>query len=449
MWRRSVRLWQAAGCAVAVVICIVSSGGWATTYFVAPSGDNAAEGNEAAPWRTIQHALDRAMAGDTVMVAEGTYAEHLETVRSGTAEAPIVVCAQPDARVILTGVSVDAGTGVTMTHDYHQWVGIEVCDWASNGFWIEGAGHWVIRDCDIHDLPYGIGAAAGAHDFLIERVDLYAFDLYGFDASPSGGAPCLNGVLRDCSAHSARDPQQNVDGFALGHGDQTGFRLERCSAYGVYDGFDLSARSTQVEACTAYNNGNGGFKIWADDVRLENCVAYGNQISNVELDWDGAPGVVTLRNCTFYGAGTFTVWVENAGDRLDMKNCILAGGSNIGLAFEQAGRPDYVGDYNLFQNENPERAIVVGYEDEFTLDDIATGAWTAYGAQDAHSRTATAPGEIFLDPEGADFRLTDGSPAVDAASLDEFALADFAGVSRPQGGRADMGAYEQDAGNPA
>jgi hypothetical protein len=123
------------------------------------------------------------------------------------------------------------------------------------------------------------------------------FTLYGFDASPSGGADCYNGTFNDCVAHTGRDPEQNVDGFALGHGSQHDFAFNRCRAYEVYDGFDISSRNTMLDRCSAHDCGNGGYKIWADNVTLVNCLSYHNEQTNVELDWSAEAKTTTLRNC--------------------------------------------------------------------------------------------------------------------------------------------------------
>ena len=92
--------------------------------------------------------------------------------------------------------------------------------------------------------------AAGTHDFELNRVKLHHFTMLGFDASPSGGPPCYNGVFNDCIAYTGRDPEQNVDGFALGHGDQHDFTFNRCVVYDVFDGFDISARNTTLNRCS-------------------------------------------------------------------------------------------------------------------------------------------------------------------------------------------------------
>lgn len=51
------------------------SGGETRTWFVAPSGDNTAEGTRTAPLRTVQVAVHRASKGDTIVVRGGVYHE--------------------------------------------------------------------------------------------------------------------------------------------------------------------------------------------------------------------------------------------------------------------------------------------------------------------------------------------------------------------------------------
>ena len=63
----------------------------------------------------------------------------------------------------------------------------------------------------------------------------------------------------------------------------------------------------------------------------------------------------------FFGTETYRSWIENAADTLQMYNCILSGRDNIGLALEQMGVGNYLGDCNIFHNDNPGLVIVVGY----------------------------------------------------------------------------------------
>lgn len=58
-------------------------------FFVATNGNDFADGKEASPWKTIQHAANTLTAGQTVCIKEGTYAEAITSKNSGTKVSPI------------------------------------------------------------------------------------------------------------------------------------------------------------------------------------------------------------------------------------------------------------------------------------------------------------------------------------------------------------------------
>jgi hypothetical protein len=62
-----------------------TSGSGTAQYYVSTTGSDANSGSIAAPWLTIQHALNVAVAGDTINVRSGTYHERLSAVATGTA----------------------------------------------------------------------------------------------------------------------------------------------------------------------------------------------------------------------------------------------------------------------------------------------------------------------------------------------------------------------------
>ena len=420
------------------------------TYYVAPSGDDANPGTLDQPWSTIHHSADTLVAGETVCIRNGVYREQVLTTRSGDpVDGYIVFSAYPGEKPVIDGTDVTTGNnGFIINHDYIKLVGLEICNWPDDGILMCAAGYTEVQDCEVHDVGGGIGAADGTHDFVFERVLAHHFTLYGFDASPSDGADCYNGVFSNCTAYTGRDPDQNVDGFALGHGKQHGFMLSRCVAYNVYDGFDMSAYNVTLSSCSAHDCWNTGYKLWADNITLVNCLSYHNDDTNMYLAWDGKPGTSTLRNCHFVDGGTFNVWVENPNDGLHMYNCILAGGDNLGLAFEQVGVTNYRGDYNVFHNDNAERVIGVGYQDEFSLSQIAAGDWATYSGQDQHSLVSYNASQLFNNLANWDLHLVEGSIAIDAGTSQDALLVDCDGVSRPQGKGYDIGAYEYSAEAP-
>ncbi len=59
------------------------------TFYVAPGGNDQNPGTMHAPWKTLSHASQQAIAGDTIIFFPGEYQGVLRPVRSGTGEAPI------------------------------------------------------------------------------------------------------------------------------------------------------------------------------------------------------------------------------------------------------------------------------------------------------------------------------------------------------------------------
>jgi hypothetical protein len=434
-----------------LIILLIPSFLSASTYYVdtqhAAANDNNL-GTVDLPWRTIQHAAETLVAGDTVFIRNGIYNESLYIDNPGDAiNGYIVFSAYPGEKPVIDGTGVsEANNGINLDKPYIKLVGLEIRNWNDTGIWIENASFIEITDCEVHNVFYGIGVADGSHDFEFNRVNVHHFNLYGFDVSPSGGADCYNGTFNDCVAHTGRDPQQNVDGFALGHGAQHDFTFNRCETYGVYDGFDVGendgGNSTNIvfNRSSAHDCWNDGFKL-TGQAKLVNCLSYNNFSSNVALYWDVNSTTSTLMNCTFFNAQTFSVWVENPADTLHMYNCILAGGDNIGLAFQQRDAGSYVGDHNVFHNDS-DRAIAVGYEDEFSLNQIQSGTWTTYSGQDEHSLVAHLDSDIFFGPRALDFRLSEESIAKDQGTSVGAPSVDFVGNLRPQGEGVDIGAFE-------
>jgi len=77
-----------------------------TTYYVAMTGSDSADGTLAAPFRTIQHCATLARPGDTCAMRAGTYRETVTPVRSGTADAHITFTAYNGECVTISGAEV-------------------------------------------------------------------------------------------------------------------------------------------------------------------------------------------------------------------------------------------------------------------------------------------------------------------------------------------------------
>lgn len=79
-------------------------------YYVAKNGDDRSTGSKESPFLTIQCAADKAQAGDTVIVREGTYREWVKPVNGGISEdRRIVYEAADNEKVIIKGSEIVKG----------------------------------------------------------------------------------------------------------------------------------------------------------------------------------------------------------------------------------------------------------------------------------------------------------------------------------------------------
>jgi hypothetical protein len=176
----------------------------ATEYAVAPNGDDKAAGTTAAPWRTIQHAVDSMKPGDITTAEPGTYSEKVQINHSGTAEAPITLKGKPGA--ILSGKEVD-GANLIFIESRSHWVieGFELRDNVrvkdGSGIRLEGAcTHITLKNNRIHEIRgkdamgitvYGTDPAKATAHLIIDGNEVY-------DCDPAKSeAITLNGNITD------------------------------------------------------------------------------------------------------------------------------------------------------------------------------------------------------------------------------------------------------------
>jgi subtilisin-like proprotein convertase family protein len=92
-----------------------------TTYYVSTAGVTGNAGTSIdAPMRTIQAAVDAAMAGDTILVRGGTYRETVTTPRSGTALARITIQNYENEVVTVNGTDVITGSWTSIGNEVYR-----------------------------------------------------------------------------------------------------------------------------------------------------------------------------------------------------------------------------------------------------------------------------------------------------------------------------------------
>ena len=407
-------------------------------FYTSPTGNDANSGSIDSPWGSITHGITQVKPGDTLYIREGVYHEKLRLDASGTSQNYICIRNYPGETPVIDGTDSD-GNGLVASASYFKLVGLEFRSWDENALWIESSHHFELINITVHEVEYGIGVADGSHDFLLKNCNIFDFVLYGFDASPVTDSSCYNALIQDCAAYHGSDSDQNVDGFAVGHGTQSGFTFVNCTTYDVYDGFDISSHDTMLIGCLSWGCWNTGYKLWGNNITLVNSIDSGSN-NNLELDWSGTPKTVNVIHSDFIDSKTFGIWVENRLDKIKLYNSVVAGGENIALCFENGNSDSYTGDYNLIHSQNQDRIISIAYEQEYSLADISQGKWSQDTGQDSHSLFSPDTMDIFMDLENMNLYPAPSSLLLDRGDPSKSIPYDYTYNTR--GDLPDIGAFE-------
>ncbi|HVR63600.1 MAG TPA: right-handed parallel beta-helix repeat-containing protein [Polyangia bacterium] len=389
----------------------------ATAYVVAPTGDDSAAGSSAAPWRTLQKAAGKVMAGDTVTVRDGTYAGFACNGRSGTATARIVFTAENKGGPKITSPGVGA--------DDQDFIQLASCSYVTiDGFEVSGAprsGIAILGNANDgsdargvviqnnHSHHNGGPVAHGRHDGIFSgfALDLTIQNNEVHDNSEHGiyvSNAADNPIIRRNHAHDVgvNCVQINADLSTGGDGLISGWLIEDNVVHGCGSaGFNLDGAIRGV---------------------MQNNLAY-----------DCAKGGVTL----FQGDGA-----QASHDNLIVNNTIYnPGGSRAALQVANGANNNVVFNNILYaQAIGLEIQTVTGLVHDYNFVSSYAG-----GVAAAHETTA-APALLFMNVPARNLSLAPASPAVGSgvATLGGKAApaVDIEGNERPAAGAPDRGCFE-------
>ena len=369
---------------------------------------------------TIQAAVKRARAGDTVVVFPGDYAG-FRVSRSGTAKRRITVSGRP-------------GTRITSSERR-----------SDDGIYLRRASFVTIRGFEIvaNEMRHGIGA----HDARANRPmrGLEILDNVVVGAWTSG--IYMSHVADSLIAGNTSSGAQEEHGIYLANAgsDNTVLRGNTCygnAINGIH--FNGDARyggdgvhtGLVVDGNVLFDNGANGFD--ADGVRSSsfvNNVVYDNGRHGLRvfaIDAAAGPADLLIANNTFVdNRGWAIKLTQDDGGHTIFNNIMLSSAGSLAVD------SDLVADYNV--------GTTYSLDGEATVIDLA--AWRAAG-HGANSFRASRK-KLFTKPNKADFTLKASSPAVDAGATSlagqDAPGQDINGARRPRGDAVDLGAYERAA----
>ena len=390
---------------------------YAETRHVATTGDDAAAGTAAAPWRSLQRAADAAAPGDTVIIHAGTYFG-MVIDRSGTEAAPIAFVGEGSPTID----GAQSGNRDAIAIEGGNWIrieGLNVIGATRAGIGALDCSHITVKNNRI-DNNGRWGVFSGfCDDLLVE----------GNEVSRSGTE---HGIYASNSADRPVIRNNTIWGNA-----QCGVHLNGDVSYGG-DGVISNAI---VENNIIRDNGrSGGSGINGDGLvgaMIRNNVLDNNHASGISLYMidGGAPstGNQVVNNTVRMAADArWAVNIQDGSSGNIIRNNIL-----LHLSASRGAIDICSTCTSAMQSDH--NAVTGKFSLDGTFIDLA--AWRAQTGSDAASFVATAA-QLFTAPTTGDLSLRADSPAIDQGMAPGAPETDILGNARPQRGAVDIGAYE-------
>jgi hypothetical protein len=384
-----------AGCATSPRVTSEARAG--RTFYVDGQATHAADANAgtaAKPWKTICRAgsAKELKPGDTVLIREGVYREHVDITVAGEPGRPITFAAAPGARVVIKGSEIVKGpwtevpelqpsTNLPVFSCNRVWktrLGEEFfTDPKFAGTYADPAKRWVSQVIidDEHPLQM-IGpdpvykntpTTVNITQIGRDKRDLIPMSFF-FDPQDQslyirpGGQPAwysievgVRGhvltaqsihdvVLRGLEMRHNRQPCAAWPMVAL-HGCAR-IVLERCRTYyGDFSGLGLGFTTNCVlRACDLSNNGGDGLNLYATtDTLVEDCALMFNNYRRFGADWGVAAGMkcipgnlrTTIRRCeAAYNPDAEGIWFDSDNADIRILDNVVHHNGDAGIMFE-------------------------------------------------------------------------------------------------------------------
>lgn len=420
------------------------------TFYVRPDGDDTNDGRSNTPGgarRTLSASLGDLIAGDTLLIADGTYAENDLKVLGlvSTADRPTVIRSinKWGAKIVNTNqynvqLQIENSAHVIIDGLEVYSEGTTIATNLTTGIQIFGSNHVAVRNSFVHDCGCG-GISGRESDYMtIERniardnAKLSEYNCSGisiYQPKQLDDAPGPHIVIRDnvVFENECRQPFAPL-GFTTPT-DGNGIILDDFNNTQDLDGDGFRnppfVAETVVENNLAFRNGGGGIKIF--------------EVKNA-----------TIRNNTVwhnnYVLEEFTAGLGEIG--LQTVNGSMQVYNNIAIkAFGQRGnalffQPEEGGTLTTRNNIFVGNISVRGTTDRQDDQDISEDRQSY--PRFAQLLPADLNGTSFssIDDFKQYFGLRTDSPALNAGAGNLASMKDLNGVNRPQDGQVDIGSYE-------
>ncbi len=361
-------------------------------------------------YTTIQPAVNVAVAGDTISIAPGNYAEVVTFPRSGTSTAPITLTGN-GGRAILNGGG-SLGSNGLMSFGSSDFITINQMGVAnSSGYGVRStngaASDLTFRDFTVSNTQQG-GLVILGSNLLIDGCEVSGTNAVGTGAAHeaiSTGQGGTNIEIRNCFVHN-----NGEEGIDVKYSDNAQARVHHnisCDNRGpnIYIDSSSNVDVYNNRVCRTTYTAKPGILLAVENLSasrlLNNVKVYNN------LSYNNANACIGF-------------WVESTGTLSNLQvinnTCYANGGSGT----VQWATTNFAGT-NIFRNN-------------ITQGSVSQAGWTI-----DTNLTST----LFENPAIGDFRLPLGHPGIDSGSSAGAPAFDYADLPRPLGGGFDIGAHER------
>ncbi len=407
-----------------------------TAYYVSGTGDDGNDGlTPATAFRTLRKAADLTLPGDTVYAMNGDYVNTkqdyniLTILRAGASGAPITFRNYPGhkPRIVVaannwTGIKVCAShiviegfeiagnaANIAYEYAYSQKDNKFNCATNANGICVDGRKygtlhHISIRANDVHHMP-GAGIVVVAADYVgVNGNQAHSCSWWTVYGCSGISIYSSRGIDANTKAYKTivrrnicYDNETFIPTLTSGRiGDGNGIIIDD-NKNTQQEGVPAYSGRTLVVNNLCYNNGGAGVQLYSS-VNVD-CINNTNYFNNRSSISD--KGEISAIDCTSARCYNNILYARNAMPAQYYKR-------NVNVEF----------DYNIYWN----------------------GTFVVKGPQDI----VADPGLVnaTVDPVDADFRLMDGSPAIDSGTKKLAPREDIERNPRRYGDGIDRGSYE-------
>lgn len=393
----------------------------AATYYTAlTGGDNtrscATAQSVSTPKQSVNSAIGCLVAGDTLLVKAGTYAENITSIPSGTSWVNKVRIAAYASDTVLLKPTTGSGGGAVIWLDCECHY-IEIDHINLDGNSSNQIGLWVSTN-----------NMRNPHHVRIQNADIFA------GANGAGAAISFGGHTTIGATGSNEALHMTLHGGGI-PGGGCGFA---CNSYGIY----LEGPNNLVDGCEIYGTRGAGIQVYNAGMDSPS----GNIIRNTkihDITATEAPGeywgiIVIGPNTQIYNVVIYNMTL-NTGSGAD---AAIA----VGCATGQCGDNTKVWNVTIYNAVNGGVVIngTTGVDVKNTL------VYGGGGAPFSDSGTSTTQDHnmfsgvnpLFVNPGAGNFSLQAGSPAINTGVTLAGVPTDFLGILRPQASLYDIGAFE-------